>query len=62
MTPQERQMLDELFDRLARLESAPRDPDATAAIAQGLQKAPPTSPRRFEARERIHDTARTPND
>ena len=40
MTPQERQMIDDLFDRLARLESAPRDPGATAAIAQGLQRAP----------------------
>jgi hypothetical protein len=40
MTPQERQMIDELFDRLARLESAPRDPDAAAAIAQGLRRAP----------------------
>lgn len=40
MTPQERQMIDELFDRLARLESAPRDPDAAGAIAQGLRQAP----------------------
>ena len=40
MTPQERQMIDDLFDRLAKLESAPRDPDATAAIAQGLRQAP----------------------
>jgi hypothetical protein len=40
MTPQERQMVDELFDRLAKLESAPRDPDAAAAINQGLRKAP----------------------
>src|SRR5258708_6808450 len=40
MTPQERQMIDDLFDRLARLEGAPRDPDAASAIAQGLQKAP----------------------
>ena len=40
MTPQERQMIDDLFDRLSRLESAPRDPDAVAAIAQGLRKAP----------------------
>ena len=40
MTPQERQMIDDLFDRLARLESAPRDPDAVAAIAQGLRQAP----------------------
>ena len=30
----------ELFDRLANLESAPRDPDAAAAINQGLRKAP----------------------
>ena len=28
MTPQERQLIDDLFDRLAKLESAPRDPDA----------------------------------
>jgi uncharacterized protein len=40
MTPQERQLVDDLFDRLARVESAPRDPDAAGAIAQGLQKAP----------------------
>ena len=40
MTPQERQMIDDLFDRLARLEAAPRDPDAVAAIAQGLRQAP----------------------
>jgi uncharacterized protein len=40
MTPQERQMIDDLFDRLAKLESAPRDPNAAAAIAQGLQAAP----------------------
>src|SRR5580704_16465167 len=40
MTPQERQLIDELFDRLAKLESAPRDPDAVAAIADGLRNAP----------------------
>jgi hypothetical protein len=40
MTPQERQMIDELFDRLSKLESAPRDPDAVTAIAQGLRNAP----------------------
>jgi uncharacterized protein len=40
MTPQERQMVDDLFDRLAKLESAPRDPDASSAIAQGLRSAP----------------------
>ena len=40
MTPQERQLIDDLFDRLARLESAPRDPEAMSAIMQGLRKAP----------------------
>jgi uncharacterized protein len=40
MTPQERQLVDDLFDRLSKMESAPRDPDATAAIAQGLRVAP----------------------
>ena len=40
MTPQERQLVDELFDRLSKVESAPRDPDAASAIAQGLRIAP----------------------
>ncbi|MDH2345742.1 DUF2076 domain-containing protein [Bradyrhizobium sp. SSUT77] len=40
MTPQERQLVDELFDRLSKLENAPRDPDAIAAISDGLRKAP----------------------
>lgn len=40
MTPQERQLVDDLFDRLARLETAPRDPDADRAIADGLKRAP----------------------
>jgi hypothetical protein len=40
MNPQERQLVDDLFDRLAKLEDAPRDPEATAAIADGLRKAP----------------------
>jgi hypothetical protein len=40
MTPQERQLVDDLFDRLARVEAAPRDPDAAAAISQGLRVAP----------------------
>jgi uncharacterized protein len=40
MTPQERQLIAELFDRLAALESAPRDPDAERAIAEGLARAP----------------------
>ena len=40
MTPQERQLVDDLFERLSKMESAPRDPDADAAIAQGLRIAP----------------------
>jgi hypothetical protein len=40
MTPQERQLVDDLFDRLSRVENAPRDPDAVAAISDGLRKAP----------------------
>lgn len=40
MTPQERQLIDDLFARLSKLEGAPRDPDATAAITQGLRSAP----------------------
>ena len=40
MTPQERQRVADLFDRLAQLENTPRERDAVAAIAQGLRHAP----------------------
>jgi hypothetical protein len=40
MTPQERQSVDELFDRLAKLESTARDKDAERTIAEGLARAP----------------------
>jgi hypothetical protein len=40
MTPQERKLIDELFDRLASLENAPRDAGAVQAINDGLQRAP----------------------
>lgn len=40
MTPQERQLVEDLFDRLAQLEKAPRDADAERAIADGLRHAP----------------------
>lgn len=40
MTPQERQLIDSLFDRLATLEGEPRDAQAMAAIADGLRRAP----------------------
>src|SRR3954471_22909680 len=40
MTPQERQLVADLFERLAALESQPRDPDAEQLIREGLAKAP----------------------
>jgi hypothetical protein len=40
MTPQERQMVADLFDRLASLEGERRDPDAERAISEGLGRAP----------------------
>jgi hypothetical protein len=40
MTPQERELVSELFDRLATLENAPRDADAERAIIEGLRRAP----------------------
>ncbi|MBV8754901.1 MAG: DUF2076 domain-containing protein [Hyphomicrobiales bacterium] len=40
MTPQERELIAKLFDRLAALENAPRDPDAERAIQEGLARAP----------------------
>lgn len=40
MTPQERQLVDDLFDRLARLETSPRETEAESAIVQGLRRAP----------------------
>jgi uncharacterized protein len=40
MTPQERQLIADLFERLAALENQPRDPDAERLIRDGLTKAP----------------------
>jgi uncharacterized protein len=40
MTPQERQLMSELFTRLASLESSPRDQDAEAMIREGFRRAP----------------------
>lgn len=40
MNREERQLVDDLFERLSKLENTPRDPDAMAAIAQGLSRAP----------------------
>jgi hypothetical protein len=43
MTPQEQELVNELFDRLATLEANPRDPDAGRLIADGLKRAPARS-------------------
>ena len=40
MTPQEQELVEELFDRLANLENNPRDPAAERLIADGLRRAP----------------------
>jgi hypothetical protein len=40
MTPQERQLVEELFDRLATLEGNKRDPQAEALINEGARRAP----------------------
>jgi hypothetical protein len=40
MTPQEQELVNALFDRLANLESNSRDPDAGRLIADGLRRAP----------------------
>jgi hypothetical protein len=40
MTPQEQALVDELFDRLASVENAARDPEAERVIANGLRRAP----------------------
>ena len=40
MTPQERKLVDELFERLEKLEDAPRDYGAVDAINQGFDRAP----------------------
>jgi hypothetical protein len=40
MTPQERQLVADLFDRLASLEGERRDPDAERLIRDGLGRAP----------------------
>jgi hypothetical protein len=40
MTPEERKLVTELFDRLATLEDARRDPEAERLIQDGLQQAP----------------------
>jgi uncharacterized protein len=40
MTPQESQLVDELFNRLGQLETAQRDREAERLIADGLRRAP----------------------
>ena len=38
MTPQERELIADLFDRLEKLESMPRDPEAVREIQDGLAR------------------------
>ncbi len=40
MTPQERELVEGLFDRVAQLENAPRDPEAQRVIEDGAKRAP----------------------
>jgi hypothetical protein len=40
MTPEEQELVEELFDRLAKLENGPRDAAAERVIADGLNRAP----------------------
>jgi hypothetical protein len=40
MTPQERELVTQLFDRLAGLEDRARDPEAERAVIEGLRRAP----------------------
>ena len=40
MTPQERDLITKLFERLTALENAPRDAEAERVIAEGLARAP----------------------
>src|SRR5688572_16338317 len=40
MTPQERELIRDLFDRLESLESQPRDPEAEREIAKGNARSP----------------------
>src|SRR5438477_6002659 len=40
MIPEERELMVELFEKLAKLEDAERDPEAVEAINQGFEKAP----------------------
>jgi len=40
MTPEEQQLVEELFARLMQLEGTPRDPEAERLIADGVKKAP----------------------
>ena len=40
MSPEERQLISSLFDRINTAASAPRDPEAEALIADGVKRAP----------------------
>ena len=40
MSPEERQLITGLFDRINQAATAPREPEAEALIAEGLKRAP----------------------
>jgi len=40
MTPEEQELVNELFDRLTKVENNPRDPNAERLITDGLRRAP----------------------
>src|SRR5262249_59325588 len=40
MTPEERNLVSDLFGRLATVENSPRDPEAERVIKEGLTRAP----------------------
>ena len=50
MTPQEQELVNELFDRLAQVESNPRDPSAERLIADGLRQGRTQSTRWYRLR------------
>ena len=45
MTPEERNLVTDLFDRLAEIEDTERDPEAERAIGDGLGEPPTRSMR-----------------
>jgi len=49
MTPQERELIESVFDRLARLAGGPKDPEAEALIAERMRSIPDSAYNLVEA-------------